>query len=103
MAHKNMGAYELTKKLEHVYTRKDLSPVRAANRTSTIGFETPQNRRLTQKLTPVVGRRELISNIYNFKDLGAVGKIPYGDHNMTMRTLHETRKSAWMESQMLRI
>jgi hypothetical protein len=87
-----------------VYTRKDLSPVRGAfNQTSNVAFETPQNRRLAQKLTPVVGRKELISNTYNFKDLGAVGKIPFGDHNMTMRTLHESRRSAWMESQMLRI
>jgi hypothetical protein len=52
---------------------------------------------------PVVGRKEVITNTFNFKDLGAVGKKPFGDHNMTMRTLHDTRKSAWMDSQMMRI
>ena len=72
MAHKNMGALELERNLDKVLNRNKLSPLAA--KTHQINFETPQHKNLQKRINPMVGRKEVISNTFNFKDLGAVGK-----------------------------
>lgn len=80
---KNLGAYDLTKKLEKIYSHVDFSPI-VTSRKSLLNNNSPKNSQLASRvLLSPVARKETITNQYNFKDL----KNPFCRVDLTLQSL----------------